>query len=104
MHDDSRRRRSLRYAVIGGVVGALIVVVFFVAATLTGGTQWSFVVPLAVLLGAAIGAAFAPLFSLARDDGDDAEAILEHAISGGRADTSTEGAQASDRRRAASQD
>jgi hypothetical protein len=101
MPDAPRRRRSLRYAAVGGVLGAAIVVASFVAAVLAGGTHWSLVVPLAVFLGAAVGAAFAPLFSLARDDGDDAEAILAHAVSGGRADTSMEGAQASDRERAA---
>jgi hypothetical protein len=95
--EGSRRRRSLRYAAVGALVGALLVLVAFVAATLTGGTHWSFVVILALIGGAAVGASFAPLISLARDDGDDAEAISEGAAPGGRADTHTEGAQARDR-------
>jgi hypothetical protein len=101
MRESSRRGRTLRYAAVGGVLGALIVLCCFVAATLTGGTHWSFVVLLALLLGAAVGAGFAPLFSLARDDGEDADAILGRAVSGGRADTSTEGAQANDHARGA---
>jgi hypothetical protein len=95
--EDGRRRRSLRYAAIGAVIGALLVLVAFVAATLTGGTHWSFVVILALIGGAAVGASFAPLISLARDDGDDAEVFGVEAALGGRADTHTEGAQARDR-------
>jgi hypothetical protein len=94
--EGTRRRRSLRYAGVGALVGALLVLISFVAATATGDTHWSFVVILALIGGAAVGAAFAPLFSLARDDGDDAEAIREEALPDGRADTHTDGAQAQD--------
>jgi hypothetical protein len=73
------------------------VLVCFAAAALSGGTHWSFVVILATIGGAAVGGSFAPLFSLARDDGDDADAAHDDGSRTGRADTSTDGAQAQDR-------
>lgn len=97
MNETTRGRRSLRYAAVGAVAGALIVLVCFVAAAASGGTSWSFVVLLALLGGAAVGGAFAPLFSLARDDGEDADAYAPVAGREGRADAHTEGAQVRDR-------
>jgi hypothetical protein len=91
-----RRRRSLRYAAVGAVIGMLLVLFAFVVATLTGDTHWSFAVILALFGGAAVGATFAPLLSLARDDGDDDDAIREGAPLDGRADTHVDGAQARD--------
>jgi hypothetical protein len=104
MEDDSeqpaegaRGRRSRRYALVGAVIGAVLVLVCFAVAALAGGTHWSFVVILATLGGAAVGGSFAPLFSLARDDGDDADAFRGDGSGSGQADTSTDGAQAQDR-------
>ena len=93
----SRGRRSRRYAVIGAAIGAVLVLACFAVAALAGGTHWSFVVILATLGGAAVGGSFAPLFSLARDDGDDADAYRGDRSGSGQADTSTDGAQAQDR-------
>jgi hypothetical protein len=95
--EGARRRRSLRYAAVGAVIGMLLVLFAFVVATLTGDTRWSFAVILALIGGAAVGATFAPLLSLARDDGDDDEAVRDGAPLDGRADTHTDGAQARDR-------
>jgi hypothetical protein len=95
----SRARRALRAAVISGVVGLLVVLVCLIIAVQTGNTQLSAANISWILFGGATGAVFGPLFSLARDDGTDAEEYRsEHAIDG-RADTSTEGAQAQDSRR-----
>jgi hypothetical protein len=94
----ARRGRTRRYSLIGAVVGAVLVLVCFLVAVFTGGTGWSLVVPFAVFLGAGAGAAFAPLFSLARDDGEDNAAVGGGGAVAGRADTDLEGAQARDRR------
>jgi hypothetical protein len=97
----SRARRALRSALIAGVIGLLVVLGSLVIATQTGNTQWSASNVSWILFGGATGAVFGPLFTLARDDGADAEVYrAEHAIEG-RADTSTEGAQAEDLRRRA---
>lgn len=95
--EGARGRRSRRYALIGAAIGAALVLSCFAAAALTGGTHWSFVVILATLGGAAVGGSFAPLFSLARDDGDDDDAVRDEGAGTGRADTHTDGAQARDR-------
>jgi hypothetical protein len=94
----ARRSRTRRYALVGAVVGALAVLACFLVAVATGGADWSFVVPLAVFLGGCGGAAFAPLLSLARDDGEDDAAARGAATVAGRADTDLEGAQARDLR------
>jgi len=92
----SSARRALRYAAVGGVVGALVVLGSWVAAASTGSTRWAFVDFTWILFGAATGAVLAPLLALARDDGREEGTgdggVAEH----GRADTSTEGAQAED--------
>jgi hypothetical protein len=95
--EGARRRRSLRYAAVGAVIGMLLVLLAFIVATLTGDTHWSFAVILALFGGAAVGATFAPLLSLARDDGDDDDAIRDGTPLEGRADTHVDGAQARDR-------
>jgi hypothetical protein len=94
----SRGRRALRYAIVSGTIGALLVFGAWVVAAATGGTSWSFVDVTWVIFGAATGAVFGPLFALARDDGHDADAVREDVPLGGRADTSFEGAQAHDLR------
>jgi hypothetical protein len=95
----SRARRAWRAALISGIVGLLIVLISLIVAVETGGTEFSASNVSWILFGGATGAVFGPLFSLARDDGNDAEVYrAEHAIDG-RADTSKEGAQAEDLRR-----
>jgi hypothetical protein len=93
----ARGKRSRRYAAIGALIGAVLVLISFAVAAVASGTHWSFLVPLATLGGAAVGGSFAPLFSLARDDGDDADAFRGDGSGTGQADTSTDGAQAQDR-------
>jgi hypothetical protein len=92
----SSARRALRYAAVGGVVGALVVLGSWIAAAATNGTRWSFIDISWILFGAATGGVLGPLLALARDDGREGMtgggAVPEH----GRADTSTEGAQAQD--------
>ena len=74
-----------------------MVLACLVIATQTGNTHWSVEHISWILFGAATGAVFGPLFTLARDDGEDDEVYrAEHAVDG-RADTSTEGAFAQDR-------
>jgi hypothetical protein len=95
----SRARRALRAALVSGIVGLLVVLVSLIVAVQTGTTEFSAANVSWILFGGATGAVFGPLFSLARDDGNDAEVYrAEHAVEG-RADTSTEGAQAEDLRR-----
>jgi hypothetical protein len=89
----SRKGRAVRYAVISGAIGALLVLGFWIGAD---GTRWSFSALSYVIFGGASGAVFGPLFALARDDGRDAEIVYERDPFPGRADTSTEGAQADD--------
>jgi hypothetical protein len=92
----SSARRALRYAAVGGVVGALVVLGRWLVAASTGGTRWAFVDITLILFGAATGAVLTPLLALARDDWREewtgGGGVGEH----GRADTSTEGAQAQD--------
>jgi hypothetical protein len=92
----SSARRALRYAAVGGVAGALVVLGSWIVAASTGGTRWAFVDITWILFGAATGAVLGPLLSLARDDGGDGEAGGGGVSQHGRADTSTEGAQAQD--------
>jgi hypothetical protein len=93
----SRGWRALRYACVTGVIGAATVVI----AAQTGGVHWSLRALSWVVFGFAFGAVFGPLFALARDDGrDEVIAQAQHPVHG-QADTSTEGAQAHDLRRAA---
>ncbi len=78
-------------------MGALVVLGSWVVAASTGNTRWAFVDVTWILFGAATGAVLAPLLALARDDGREQGTgsdggVAEH----GRADTSTEGAQAED--------
>ena len=77
-------------------MGALVVFGSWIVAASTGGTRWAFVDITWILFGAATGAVLTPLLALARDDGRDegtgGGGVAEH----GRADTSTEGAQAQD--------
>ena len=107
----SSARRALRYAAVGGVIGALVVLGSWIVAASTGGTRWAFVDFTWILFGGATGAVLGPLLALAafvvltivlsllalaRDDGREGgtggTGVTEH----GRADTSTEGAQAQD--------
>ena len=92
----SSARRALRYAAVGGVIGGLVVLGSWIVAASTGSTRWSFVDITWILFGAATGAVLGPLLALARDDGREGGTggggVTEH----GRADTSTEGAQAQD--------
>jgi formate hydrogenlyase subunit 3/multisubunit Na+/H+ antiporter MnhD subunit len=92
----SSARRALRYAAVGGVIGALVVLGSWIVAASTGGTRWAFVDFTWILFGGATGAVLGPLLALARDDGREGgtggAGVTEH----GRADTSTEGAQAQD--------
>ncbi len=90
----SRGWRALRYACVTGVIGAATVVI----AAQTGGVHWSWRAVSWVVFGFAFGAVFGPLFALARDDGRDE--VAPHPVHG-QSDTSTEGAQAHDLRRAA---
>jgi hypothetical protein len=95
----SNARRALRYAVISGVVGVLVVLGSLIAAVETGGTQWSASNISWIIFGGATGAVFGPLFALARDDGNDEELFREQITVHGEADTSLEGAFAQDTRR-----
>lgn len=95
----SRARRAWRAAIVSGTIGLLVVLLSLIVAVQAGSAEWSASNVSWLIFGAATGAVFGPLFTLARDDGSDAEVYrAEHAIEG-RADTSTEGAQAEDRRR-----
>lgn len=95
----SAGRRALRSAVISGAVGLLVVLGSLVVAVETGSTTWSFSNISWILFGAATGAVFGPLFTLARDDGDDDAIVRDELFEQGRADTTLEGAQAHDTRR-----
>jgi hypothetical protein len=95
----SAGRRALRSAAISGAVGLLVVLASLVVAVETGGTSWSAVNISWILFGGATGAVFGPLFTLARDDGDDDASAREEAPVQGDADTSVEGAYAQDSRR-----
>jgi hypothetical protein len=92
-------RRALRSAAISAAVGALVVLGSLIVAVETGSTSWSVANISWILFGAATGAVFGPLFTLARDDGADADAVLHEVGEHGQADTSFEGAQAHDLRR-----
>jgi hypothetical protein len=92
----SRRRRALRSAAISGTIGVVVVLGAFLIATTSNGAHWSASALSYVVFGGATGAVFGPLFTLARDDGDDAESIREEGWEPGPADTSTAGAFADD--------
>jgi hypothetical protein len=92
-------RRALRSAAISGAVGTIVVLASLITAVETGSTSWSVANVSWILFGAATGAVFGPLFTLARDDGTDADAVRHEVVEHGRADTSLEGAQAHDLRR-----
>jgi fatty acid desaturase len=100
-----RRRRSkgwraARFALVTGIIGALAVV----AAAQAGGVHWSLRAISWVLFGFMFGAVFGPFFALARETGED-EVIREQGVAvHGQSDTSFEGAQAHDLRRAAGPD
>jgi hypothetical protein len=91
-------RRALRSAAISGAAGALVVLGSLIVAVETGSTSWSVANISWILFGAATGAVFGPLFTLARDDGTDADAVRHEVPEHGQADTSFEGAQAHDLR------
>jgi hypothetical protein len=91
----SRRRRSLVYALISGVIGAGAVVL----AAQLGGAHWGFRSATWVLFGFISIAPFGPLFALAREHDDDTPDGEPPAW--GNADTSYEGAQARDLERPA---
>jgi hypothetical protein len=93
----STGRRALRYALVSGVVGVLVVLISLIVSVETGGTQWSASNVSWIIFGGATGAVFGPLFALARDDGSDEEAFRAQTPVHGEADTSLEGAQAQDR-------
>ncbi len=76
-------------------MGALVVLGSWIVAAATSGTRWSFVDVSWILFGGATGAVLGPLLALARDDGREGGSG-EGASERGRADTSTEGAQAQD--------
>jgi hypothetical protein len=95
----SAGRRALRSAAISGTVGVLVVLACLVVAVETGGTSWSAANISWILFGGATGAVFGPLFTLARDDGDDDASVREEVPVQGEADTSVEGAYAQDSRR-----
>jgi hypothetical protein len=95
----SAGRRALRSAAISGAVGLLVVLASLVVAVETGGTSWSAANISWILFGGATGAVFGPLFTLARDDGDDDACAREEVPVQGDADTSVEGAYAQDSRR-----
>ena len=81
----STRRRALRYAVISGAIGVLVVLGSLIASIETGGTQWSASNVSWIIFGGATGAAFGPLFALARDDGTDDRRQREQVpVAGGR--------------------
>jgi hypothetical protein len=89
-----RRRRSLVYALISGLVGAGGVAL----AAVLGGVHWGFLPATWVLFGFVSIAPFGPLFSLARDgDGDAPQGVTPER---GNADASYDGAQARDLGRA----
>jgi hypothetical protein len=94
----SRRRRALRSAAIGGTIGVIVVLGSFLIATSSNGAHWSASALSYTFFGGATGAVFGPLFTLARDDGDDAERIARAGAPTGRADASTAGALADDLR------
>ena len=94
----STARRALRYAVISGVVGVLVVLASLIVSIQTGGTSWTASNVSWIIFGGATGAVFGPLFALARDDGKDDEVFRAQAPVQGDADTSFEGAQAQDMR------
>jgi hypothetical protein len=95
----STARRAVRYALISGAVGVLVVLISLILSVATGGTHWSAANASWIVFGGATGAVFGPLFALARDDGDDDDAFRAQGPVHGEADTSLEGAQAQDRRR-----
>jgi hypothetical protein len=95
----STARRAVRYALISGAVGVLVVLISLILSVATGGTHWSASNVSWIVFGGATGAVFGPLFALARDDGDDDDAFRAQVPVHGEADTSLEGAQAQDRRR-----
>jgi hypothetical protein len=86
----SRRRRSLVYALISGIIGAGAVIV----AAQLGGVHWGFKPATWVLFGFISIAPFGPLFSLAREHDDNAP--KGELPEWGNSDTSYEGAQAHD--------
>ena len=77
----------------------LVVLASLIVAVETGGTSWSAANISWIIFGGATGAVFGPLFTLARDDGDDDASIREEVPVQGEADTSLEGAFAQDSRR-----
>ena len=95
----SAARRAFRSALISGAVGLLVVLGSLVIAVETGSTTWSVSNISWIIFGAATGAVFGPLFTLARDDGDDDAVVREEQFAEGRADATLEGAQAHDLRR-----
>jgi hypothetical protein len=92
----SRGWRALRYATVTGAIGASAVV----GAAEAGGVHWSLRAISWVVFGFFFGAVFGPLFALARDDGADEVIRHDGVVVHGRSDSSIDGAQARDLRRA----
>jgi hypothetical protein len=93
----STGRRALRYAMISGVVGLLVVFLSLIVSHETSGTEISASNLSWIIFGGATGAVFGPLFALARDDGDDEQTFRDEVPVHGEADTPVDGAFAQDR-------
>ncbi len=97
--EKKRTRVTALLFVSGFAVGALLLVlVAWVASSMTDSDASLVVYLVAAFVGGGIGAALLPYVSLARADGDDA-AIVRDRDRTGRADAPIEGAEAVDERR-----